>query len=243
MANPEASTHVEPAVPPLTQPRDLVKLAVFDFDGTLISAQSGTQFTKYLFFNHIIGPWNTFKVMWWGARYVLHLPHDQAAVRRYLLDDLSHYSREEILQMMADFHDTVLTKFYRPSGLRQIERCHEEGCVCVLASATFWGIARRACEYAGLDAFVATKMASGPDGKFTGRVEGSVMEGPAKPKAVTEWADATYGPGNWAIEYAFGDHHSDEEMLEAARCPSAVDPGRTMRSIAKKRGWPILEWR
>lgn len=243
MANAPAPTGTMPVEPPLTEPRDLVKLAVFDYDGTLIDAQSGTQFTKYLFFNGIISPWNTAKVILWGARYVLHLPHDQAAVRGYLVDDLSHHTRAEILQMMADFHDQVLTKFYRPSGLRQIERCRDEGCVCVLASATFYGIAERACEYAGLDAFLATRMESSADGKFTGRVEGAVMEGAEKPKAVAEWADKTYGPGNWVIEYAFGDHHSDEEMLEAARCPSAVNPGRTLRSIAKKRGWPILEWR
>ncbi|MDJ1122648.1 HAD family hydrolase [Olsenella sp. YH-ols2217] len=243
MGNPEASTQVEPSLPTLNEPRRLVKIAVFDYDGTLINTQSGSQFTRYLLARGIISPWNTAKVVWWGARYVLHLPHDQAAVRRYLVDDLGHFSREEILQIMTDFHDQVLTRYYRPSGLRQIERCREEGCVCVLVSATFWGIARRACEYAGLDAFLATKMACDANGSFTGNVEGAVMEGPEKPKALAAWADATYGPGNWVVEYAFGDHHSDEELLECARCPSAVNPGRTMRSIAKRRGWPILEWR
>ena len=58
-----------------------VPIAVFDFDGTVINAQSGTQFTKYLLLKHYIGPIIAFKVIWWGLRYTLHLPIDQDRVR------------------------------------------------------------------------------------------------------------------------------------------------------------------
>lgn len=231
-----------PADAPSPSGHPKARLAVFDFDGTLIGAQSGTQFTKYLFFHGFIGPVNTAKVILWGARYVLHLPHDQDVVRGYLIDDLAHHTRDEVLELMQHCHDEVLTRYYRADALEQVRQCHEDGCVCLLVSATFWGIAKAACAYAGLDHFLATRMETDARGTFTGRVLGSVIEGAEKPRAIRAWADETYGPGHWTLEYAFGDHHSDEELLEAAERPFAVNPGQTLSRIAKRRGWPILEW-
>lgn len=219
-----------------------VRLAVFDFDGTLINAQSGTQFTKFLFTHGLIGPLTTAKVILWGARYALHLPHDQDAVRGYLIDDLAHHTRDEVLQIMDRCHDEVLTQYYRADGLRQVQQCRDDGCVCLLVSATFWGIARAACAYAGLDDFLATRMETDAQGRFTGRVLGSVIEGPQKPRAIEAWANERYGEGGWTLEYAFGDHHSDEPLLAAAERPFAVNPGQTLSRVAKRHGWPILEW-
>lgn len=231
------ATHAAPA-----SADNPVRIAVFDFDGTLINAQSGTLFTKYLLFHGYITPLSALKVILWGARYTLHLPHDQNAVRGYLIDDLSCRSREEVMQIMARFHDEVLTRHYRSSGFEQIRACHEDGCVCVLVSATFYGIAQAAARHAGLDAFLATRMEVTNDGRITGKVRGFVVEGEGKIRVVDQWADETYGPGNWVIEYAFGDHHSDEEMLAAAQHPYAVNPGRTLRSIARRHGWPVILW-
>lgn len=237
-----ASTVPESAQGPVTPAKEPVRIAVFDFDGTLINAQSGTLFTKYLLFHGYITPLSALKVILWGARYTLHLPHDQNAVRGYLIDDLSCRSRDEVMEIMARFHDEVLIRHYRSSGFEQIRACHEDGCVCVLVSATFYGIAQAAARYAGLDAFLATRMEVTEDGRITGKVRGFVVEGEGKIRVVNQWADETYGPGNWVIEYAFGDHHSDEEMLAAAQHPYAVDPGRTLRSIARRRGWPVVLW-
>ncbi len=218
------------------------RLAVFDYDGTIISAQSGTQFTKYLLLHGYIRPMSALRVVLWGARYTLHLPHDQAAVRGYLVRDLDHLTRPQIFEVMARFHDDVLKRFYRPAALDQVAACREDGCVCVLVSATFHGIARAAAEYIGMDAFLATRMVVDDRGHMTGAVDGDVVEGEGKIRAVTEWADGRFGEGNWVVEYAFGDHHSDEEMLSAAQHPYAVDPGRTLRSIARRRDWPVLLW-
>jgi len=218
------------------------RLAVFDYDGTIISAQSGTQFTKYLLLNGYISPLSALKVILWGARYTLHLPHDQAAVRGYLVNDLDRLTRAQILEIMGRFHDDVLTRFYRPAALEQVRACREDGCVCVLVSATFHGIAQAAARHIGMDAFLATRMAVNGEGHMTGAVDGEVVEGAGKCRAVTRWADGRFGPDNWVVEYAFGDHHSDEEMLSLARHPYAVDPGRSLRSVAKRRGWPVLLW-
>ncbi len=220
------------------------KIAVFDFDGTLVNGQSGTEFAKFLFFHHYIGLWTVSRIIWWGLRYTLHLPHDQDAVRKIFIKGISkRYSKKQVKEMMREFHDERLVKRYRSAAFRQIQQMKDAGCVCLLASATFDGVAEVAAEYAGLDGFVSTTLAEDECGHYTGQVAGEVAEGPAKLKAIQKWCDEHFGNGNWAIDYAFGDHHSDREVLEAALHPVAVNPGSVLKSSAKKRGWPIVEWR
>ena len=45
-----------------------------------------------------------------------------------------------------------------------------------------------------------------------------------------------------SLAYAYGDHHSDVDLLSRAKEAFAVCPGSTLRPIAKKRGWQILDW-
>lgn len=219
------------------------KIAVFDFDGTLVDAQSGTEFAKFLFLHHYIGLWTVLRIIWWGTRYTLHLPHDQDAVRKIFIKGLSkRYSKKDVWDMMHAFHQERLVRRYRKAGLKQIQKMKQEGYVCLLASATFEGVADAACFYAGLDGYVATVLEEGPNGRYTGGVIGEVVEGPNKVAAIRQWSDTTFGPNNWEIEYAFGDHHSDRELLSCAKNPVAVNPGQVMKTTAKKRGWPIVEW-
>ena len=42
--------------------------------------------------------------------------------------------------------------------------------------------------------------------------------------------------------FAFGDAFGDVPMLECVGHPVAVNPGRRMREIAGRRGWPIERW-
>lgn len=219
-------------------------IAVFDFDGTLIDAQSGTEFAKFLFFHHYIGLWTVIRIIWWGARYTLHLPHDQNTVRKIFIKGLSkRYAKDEVWAMMQAFHDERLMRRYRLAGLEKVKEMKAKGYTCLLASATFDGVAHAACTYAGLDDYVATTLAEDASGHYTGGVVGDVVEGPGKLAAITAWADDAYGPHNWEIDYAFGDHHSDRELLGAALHPVAVNPGQVLKKTAKKNSWPIVEWR
>ena len=70
------------------------------------------------------------------------------------------------------------------------------------------------------------------DGNYTGRVEGTVVQGPEKVAAVTRWADAHIGKGAWTLAYAYGDHHTDAALLSAATKGYAVCPGETLRKLA-----------
>lgn len=217
-------------------------LAVFDLDGTLIDGQSGSLISIYLLSRGIVNIPKAARLAWWGARYKLHLPQRQDEPREVILAALSDQSPEEVRQTMRAFHDEVMIERYRQEGITELQRRKDEGCVTLLASATFLDVAERAAEYLGMDGYIATAMERGADGEYTGRVEGDVTEGKAKLDAVIKWANDRFGTDGWYIKYAYGDHVSDVPLLAIARQPFAVKPSYLMKLSAKRRKWAILEW-
>ena len=51
------------------------KVAIFDFDGTIVDGQSGALFTTYLLRHGIMRLPRALHLGWWGLRYKLHLPY------------------------------------------------------------------------------------------------------------------------------------------------------------------------
>ncbi len=104
-----ASTH--------TQPR---RVAVFDFDGTTIDGQSGSLFTRYLLSHGLMSPLRLARLVWWGARYKLHLPYRQDEARELVFGSLAGRTSEEVDAVMTGFHDEVLAPLYRPQALDEV---------------------------------------------------------------------------------------------------------------------------
>ncbi|WP_273395041.1 HAD family hydrolase [Thermophilibacter mediterraneus] len=225
-----------------TSDRQTRRVAVFDFDGTSIRGQSGSLFTRYLMRRGIMSPGRLCRLAWWGVRYKLHLPYRQAEARELVFGSLAGKMPDEVEAIMRDFHDGVLAPLYRPEALAEVARCHEEGLVVLIVSATFEGIARCAAEAMGADGYAATRMALDEQGRCTCRVEGPVVAGAEKYRAAEAWCDAHLGRGGWVIERAYGDHHTDVDLLARARHPYAVCPGKTLVIAARRNGWPILDW-
>lgn len=219
-----------------------VQLAVFDFDGTMIDAQSGTHFSWFLLTHGMLSLWNTWRIIWWGFRYTVHLPHKQLSSRRILMSELKKRPKQEVEAVMQQFHDESLRGKYSQDAISAVKDCHAKGCVCVLVSATFYGIAKAAAKHAGFDKCLATKMMIDEEGHLTDEVDGVVIEGAEKPRAVAEWANVEYGEGAWEIAYAYGDHYSDVDLLKEAAHPFAVNPGTALKAKAKRYGWPIVDW-
>ena len=218
------------------------RLAVFDYDGTVISGQSGLLIARYMLSLKLMKKRHGARLFWWGLRYLLHLPHREAEARELVFKGLSHQQPADVDSFMRDFHDEVLAPLYRPKAVGEIAARKAEGCTVLLASATFSMLADIAADRLGVDAAIATAMERAGDGRYSGRVEGEVIEGEAKLAAIRSWADARFGADGWELAYAYADHHSDKQVLGAAEHPYVVSPGRAFRRYAEKRGWQILDW-
>ena len=116
------------------------------------------------------------------------------------------------------------------------------GYTVVVISATFEPIILRAMEHHPFDNQISTRMSVATDGTYTRAVEGLPVEGEEKLAAVRRFGDSRFGPGNWELAYAYGDHHSDRAVLSAAEHPRAVSPDRPLARTAREKGWEILDW-
>ena len=236
-----ASTRNPAAMEDGTQ--ELTRLAIFDYDGTIVSGQSGLLISRYMFSLKLMKKRHASRLIWWGIRYLLHLPHREGEARELVFKGLSEERPEEVDAFMREFHDEVLAPLYRPKAEAEVARCKAEGYPVLIVSATFSMLADMAAEYLGADAAIATVMEQGEDGMYTGHVKGDVIEGKAKLSAIKRWADDRYGAGNWEISRAYADHYSDRDLLGSAAHPYAVCPDGLLRRYARKRGWDILNWR
>ena len=218
-------------------------VAVFDLDGTCMSGQSGKLISTWLLKQRRLSFMVAHGLAWWGLRYVLHLPNRQERSRELIFRDLSKLDPSEVERIMVDFHQEVMLPLYRPRALKEIALLKDQGYSVVLISATFDIIAREAARYLGADGYVATQMERDEQGRYTGFVLGDVVEGHAKVDAVNAWANERFGEDGWMLDRAYGDHHSDVELLRMSNYPLAVSPGFGLRRVARRYKWPIENWK
>jgi putative phosphoserine phosphatase / 1-acylglycerol-3-phosphate O-acyltransferase len=77
-------------------------------------------------------------------------------------------------------------------------------------------------------------------GQWTGHLAAEAVQGPAKARAVEEFAK------QYQIDlprsYAYGNNLLDRHFLSAVGHANAVNPGRELAALANKRDWPIWHW-
>lgn len=218
------------------------KVAVFDFDGTSIEGSSPTRLVNRLILERRLTPLTGFKIGLWGLAYKWHLPQNEAWVRGLVFSAFDGMPKEEADAYMRRFYDEHIQKRFRPEADKAMRQRAAEGCEVVVVSASFEPIVMRAMEQHPFDAQISTRMRLREDGTYTCEVEGRPMEGEEKLIALSHWCDGRFGEGNWELAYAYGDHHSDIPLLQAARHPFAVTPNSSLKKHAREQGWEILDW-
>lgn len=76
--------------------------------------------------------------------------------------------------------------------------------------------------------------------RYTGRLEGSLMHGETKARAIRDLADRR--GLDLATSSAYGDSANDLPMLRTVGHPVAVNPDRRLRRVAQHEGWPIRRY-
>ena len=221
---------------------DPVELAVFDFDGTSISGNSPVMLVRYLMQHDMLENSVVLRIVLWAAAYKLRLPQNESWVRGLVFRAFLGMPHEQADAFMRAFYDEKVDRRFRVQA-DETMACHQAaGRDVVVVSATFEPIILRAMELHSFDHQVSTRMKIDARGHYTCEVDGLPVEGAQKVVAITEYADARYGQGNWRLAYAYGDHHSDRSLLEAATHAFAVTPDKPLARTARRKGWEILDW-
>lgn len=73
--------------------------------------------------------------------------------------------------------------------------------------------------------------------RYTGRLDGSLMHGETKARAIRELAARR--DLDLSASSAYGDSANDQPMMRAVGHPVAVNPDGRLRRIAQREGWPV----
>lgn len=147
--------------------------------------------------------------------------------------------RAEVERVVAEAMATAIEPAIYTEALDLIEAHRQAGHDVVIVSASTEETVLPIARLVGADRAVASRMEVDAEGRFTGRIERSLMHG-AKVHALE--ADAAEHGIDLSSSWAYSDSVSDLPMLEAVGHPVAVNPDRDLRRHAAEAGWPVRDF-
>jgi HAD superfamily hydrolase (TIGR01490 family) len=183
-----------------------MKLAVFDFDGTLLRGNS-----YHLFFRWVLGarPGRAPVLLVWlllrrmGLVPARFLKNRTLAIVRGLTE-------AEVAALGRRLYAELLASRLRPAGLQEIAARRADGCEIVLLTGAFDFLVAPFAEAQAIATWRATVVAF-----HNGRCEG-VIDGPelaGEEKLCTVEKLFTGQPVDWAASWAYGDEEGDISLL------------------------------
>jgi HAD superfamily hydrolase (TIGR01490 family) len=145
----------------------------------------------------------------------------------------------ELERLAAECFQSKILPRISAEGRRRLNGHREQGHLVVLLTGTLEPLAAQIQQEMGADLVLSARLEV-KNGAFSGELAGQRPYGPEKARLVRELA-RTHGI-DLADSYAYGDHHSDYELLDAVGHPHAVNPDHQLRRRATERGWPILQF-
>lgn len=225
-----------------TNKSEKVQLAVFDFDGTSISGNSPVILVRYLLSHELISKRIVLRILLWATAYKLRLPQNESWVRGLVFTAFKGKQKEEVDVFLQQFYDKEISHRFRSKAHQTMKAHQDAGNIVVVVSASFEPIIKRAMDFHPINFQISTRMCVDSKGAYTCMVDGLPIEGVEKVHAIKRFADDTYGKDNWELSYAYGDHHSDRDLLDAANHAYAIDPDQPLKRTVSKKGWDTLDW-
>ena len=171
------------------------------------------------------------------------------AIDRARLKEINHHlllgyalGDEELKPLVETFADKMVRTNIQPGVHRAIAADRSEGRRLVMATASYSLYADEIARRLGFDDVIATRSVRGPDGRVVARIDGDNCYGPAKKRMIDEWLTAAQIDRETVRVRFYSDHSSDAPVFEWADEPVAVNPNRSLRKLARERGWRIEDW-
>lgn len=239
---PAPSAAAEGSAVPAAEPQPGIAAAFFDLDNTLIRGASifyvarGFKAHGFLDSKDIAKfAFDQFTFRLRGER------HDQVArTRESALAVAAGHTVTELQELCRHIYDDYLADKIWP-GTRALADLHRRrGEPVWLITASPKELADVFATRLGLDGALGTQPEQ-IDGRYTGKLVGEILHGPAKGEAVRELAERM-GYDLTAC-HAYSDSANDLPMLTLVGHPHAVNPDHKLRTRAEQEGWPITDYR
>ncbi len=212
--------------------------AFFDLDGTLLTANSAALWVRRERRLGRLGKRQTLKALFFFGAYRLGVFDIDLAISE-AARSLAGRSDDEMRRQTRRWWAQEVAGTAAAGAVWAIDRHRRAGEKAVLlTSSTLWAAECAAVQF-GLDDVLCTQFEVA-DGRMTGGVA-QVCYGRGKVALAERWAEAR---GVRLSESTFyTDSFTDLPMLERVGRPRVVHPDLRLRLEARRRGWPVLDWR
>jgi HAD superfamily hydrolase (TIGR01490 family) len=220
------------------------QLAIYDMDKTITRVPTYPGFLRHAALR--LAPWRLLLLPLAGLSviaYSLRLIDRQRLkeINQHLLLG-PHTRRSELATVAASFAERTLDHNVHPGALDAIAIDRAAGRRLVMATASYRLYVEAIAEQLGFDDVIATNSLTGLDDRVIARVDGENCYGPAKLRMIIAWMEREGLARDQAHIRFYSDHASDAPVLEWSDEPFAVNAHDKLRTLAKRRGWTIVDW-
>lgn len=211
--------------------------AFFDVDRTLVGPRSMERmFIPFLVRRRYLRAGDL-------GRYLTFLAHNFDEMNQGLVQRNKYHFKDkdplELDRLAAECFKLRILPRVSPAGRKAVLDHQKQGHLVVLITGSLKPLAEQLKKELSADLTVAAHLGQ-EGGRFSGALANRRPYGEEKARLVK--ALAVRRNLDLARSYAYGDHHSDLDILAAVGNPRAVNPDPRLRRAARRRGWPILNF-
>ena len=215
--------------------------AFFDLDKTLMAGSSGMVFARVANRKGFVPRRQLAK---WGLdhlRYRLRGSSDERtnAVVEVAKRVFAEIPERDVERMGPEVLAGILPRIY-PEMLDEVHRHQDEGRATFIVSAAGNDLVKALAAVLGMEGGIGTRWAVGPDGKYTGEMDGPFVYGKGKVEAMRRFADRH--EIDMAASYAYSDSVSDLPMLRSVGYAVVVNPDADLLEIARQERWQVMRF-
>jgi HAD superfamily hydrolase (TIGR01490 family) len=235
-----AAAEVESA---LAVPVDPHAAAFFDVDNTMMRGASIYYFARGLAARHFFSARDLAAFAWQQTKFRVGGREDHGDMTQARESALAFVAGKEVAEIVRHaeeiYDDLMAERIW--SGTRALAELHlGAGQRVWLVTAAPIELAAIIARRLGLTGALGT-VSEIEDGKYTGRLVGEPLHGPAKAAAVAALAERD--GLDLAACAAYSDSINDLPMLRLVGRPVAVNPDSSLKSHARAEGWEVRDFR
>lgn len=214
--------------------------AFFDMDKTLLSASSAVLMVRYMVKRGELARQDVLRFISALLRYKMgHL--DMVETTRAIVRDLAGQSEAERIAHTRQWFREHLIDYVTEEGRRWVEAHRRLGHRVALITASPSYTAEQLADHLGMagEDVMATRFEV-RQGLFTGRMLEPMIYGQGKLDAAHAYAQTHRV--DLGQSYFYTDSIADLPLLEMVGYPVAVNPDRSLRKLARRRGWSVVRF-
>lgn len=223
-----------------------MKLAIYDFDGTIFEKETLPFIVKYWGAN---GYSKVRLIKFYGlalklvASYKLKLNSSmdkekfRAAAAKLFMILFEGMTKKEITQFFSNCTKEIVNHF-NEEVIQSIHDKKAQGFHTVICSGANTLLLNEVGKHLPIDTIIGTELVFLDDQTYDFDAPLMIVTGTNKPKALLNiFHDMDV---DWDNSYAYGDSYYDHDILNLTGNPIAVNPDAGLREIAMEKSWPII---